>query len=316
MVRGMGATKYGRYQVAETPHSLLSLHVRTAESLREVEWTPPLGVLDQEDLVEQGIHVATLVPGAKEVDALGSCVANAGTAALSAVLPQERFFAVSGCASYTDVVTAEKFAIQLYHYLTDETGDPSTEWPPTDCGSSGPYLVEGLVRKGLIAGAQVASGADNIVSLLQGGGVVQGTPFFTAWETPDEAGFVDGNGTHAALEAAIRSGVAGGHETYIWRILKLVLSATAVVDPFKTILVVRNSWTESWGDEGNFLIHLSTLEMLGGYCDFRRFTPVAAPVPRTLTPPVASTGSSNPSCLDVGSVWGAPVPDILEPALV
>ena len=50
-----------------------------------------MGVLDQSDLLAQGIDTSELVPGAKEVDALGSCTANAFHAHLSTVVDQNTF---------------------------------------------------------------------------------------------------------------------------------------------------------------------------------------------------------------------------------
>lgn len=262
---------YGRYAVAEPPHALLSLHMHDGVSpLREVDWEPKNGVLDQSDLFRQGIRVSQFIPGAKDIDALGSCTFNANTSALSNVMPEVSYLRVTGASSYDDTVTLEKFAITCYHEGTDQTGDPSQEWPPTDCGSSGPYIVSFDKSQGWIAGQLVASGAQNIVSLMQEGGVLQGTPFFNSWEEPNAAGFVDGDGSVSAIQHAINSGVAGGHETYLSAIEKLTLLQGGQVDPFNTVLRFRNSWSKSWGDNGSGRIHLSSLVAIGQYCDFRR----------------------------------------------
>jgi hypothetical protein len=168
--------KFGRYQVAETPSSLLTAHFHQGGPLREVDHEPKNGVLDQEDLIAQGIDTATLIPGAARVDALGSCTANANLSGLSNVLSEAAFLKVTGAKSYDDVVTLEKFAIVFYHKCTDETGDPATEWPPTDCGSSGPYIVKEDEALGLVLGDVIAHGAQNIVSLLQQDGLLVGQP--------------------------------------------------------------------------------------------------------------------------------------------
>ena len=263
---------YGQYHVAETPSSLLRLHFHNeAIALKEVDWEPKVGVLDQEDLIAQGIIVSSFIPGAPAgVDALGSCTANATTSALSNLLSESEFLSITGATGYTDVVNAEKWAIKFYHLCTDQTGDPSQEWPPTDCGSSGPYVVSELQTLKLAASDKIATGAQNIVSLLQTGGILEGGPFLNAWEDPPASGIVDGNGTASELQTQINQGVAGGHETFISGIVKLTLSSTGIVEPEKTLLKVRNSWSRAWGDSGSFLIHLSTLVALGSYFDFRQ----------------------------------------------
>jgi len=270
-------TLFGRYQVAEPHLTLDRLHAYAGTPLREVDHEPNVDVLDQEDLIEQGIDTATLIPGATEVDALGSCVANSGVEGLSNVLDETAFLAAPGklnlppLASYADTVGAEKFAIALYHLITDATGDPGSEWPPTDCGSSGPYLVQGLKSLGLIAGDKVASGAQNLVSLMQTGCIQIGQPWYNAWMTPDSNGFIDAGG----LEAAVKSGLAGGHETTWSAIVKLTLTETGLVVPDKTILRGRNHWTKSWGDNGSYFFHLSTFVSLGAQCDYRQLVAAA-----------------------------------------
>ncbi len=264
-------TKLGRYQAPEPARTLARLHWHRGGELREVDHEPPLAVLDQEDLLEQGIHTSELVPGAQDVDALGSCVFNASTAHLSSVLPKDKFCEVTGASGYDDTVGAEEFAIRLYHETTDLTGNPSTEWPPTDCGSSGPYVVTKLERQGVIRADRVAHGADHVVSLMQANGVIVGQPWFRAWFEPDSDGFVDGRGGVAAVEEAIRSGLAGGHETYWTAVERLVLDAVGRVDADKTVIRFRNSWGSSWGDAGSGRMHLSTYRLLQHYIDVRQF---------------------------------------------
>lgn len=264
-------SKFGRYQVVESEEAMLTSHVHDGTPLKTVNWEPKNDVLDQEDLLKQGIDTATLVPGAQQVDALGSCTANASMSALSNVLSEEAFLAFTKAQSYSDTVGIEKAAILFYHGCTDQTGQTSEEWPPTDCGSSGPYIVEYAKSLDLISGAKITHGAQNIVSLLQSGGLAVGQPFLNAWMEPNAAGFIDGNGSASTLEAQIRQGVAGGHETYLATIEKLTLTETGTVEPYKTVIRFRNSWTSSWGDHGDYLAHLSTYVALGQYCDFRQF---------------------------------------------
>jgi hypothetical protein len=272
-------TSYGRVQVAESPGALLRLHIHDgATQLREVDHEPKVAVLDQEDLLAQGIRCSQFIAGAQDVDALGSCTANATTSALSNLLPERRFagfvygpnVGTYARLAYTDTKAAEEAAIRFYHACTDQTGDPAQEWPPTDCGSSGPYIVSELQRQNLCTTDRIAHGPDNLVSLLQADGVLMGSPWLMAWEEPDAHGFIDGDGSIATLEAQLKQGVAGGHETYLSAIEKISVLASGHVDPFGTVLRIRNSWSPSWGDHGSCRIHLSTLVALGGACDFRQ----------------------------------------------
>lgn len=263
-------SKYGRYQVPEAPQALLWHHFHDgATPLKEVDHEPRVAVLDQEDLLAQGIRCSEFIPGAQDADALGSCTANATTSALSNLLPEDEFLKVTGAASYTDTVGAEKFAIKFYHECSSQAGDPKSEWPPTDCGSSGPYIVEELKKLGLIKDAKIAHGADNIVSLMQSGGLLAGVPFLNSWEQPAADGFVDGDGSVDALQQALAQGVAGGHEIYLSAVEKLAFLPDGQVDALNTVIRFRNSWSSDWADHGSARFHLSTLVMLGGYADFR-----------------------------------------------
>lgn len=271
---GITPTKFGRYAVAEPPRFDL-MHFHAGAPLREVDHEPPVPVLDQEDLLSQGINTAALIPGAQQVDALGSCTANATTVSVA-----ERWMAVLGKLPpgiTADPVADEEWAIRFYHATTGQTGDPSQEWPPADCGSTGLYCCHQLIKQGLASSYLTASGPQNLVSLLQAGTVIQGTPWFNSWMEPDSSGFVDGDGSAGALQQAISSGVAGGHETCISAIEKLSLTATGQVNPQNTILRVRNSWSTAFADHGSFRLHLSTLAMLGSNVDFKQFVVAAEP---------------------------------------
>jgi hypothetical protein len=109
--------------------------------------------------------------------------------------------------------------------------------------------------------------------MLQSGTVMQGTPWLNAWMNPDSQGFIDGDGSMDALQAAIASGVAGGHETLLTGIVQLGQVTAGQADLSRTVLRARNSWSAGWGPlAGDFLVHASTLNYLAQYCDFKAVT--------------------------------------------
>lgn len=259
---------YGWHHVPEAPERLLPrLHWHHAGiNLTEVDHEPPVGVLDQENLFAQGIDTSQVVPGAPRVDALGSCTANATTAALSNLLPSKAFLEVTGCTTMQDTVAAERFAIRFYHSETTLMGQP---WPPTDGGGSGQFILADLQAMRLASTDKVAHGALALASLLQTDGVLAGIPFLSAWEQPGSDGIVDGDGSAATLQAQIAEGVAGGHEIYLSGIPQLAV-VHGEIDPANTIVKFRNSWSASWGVGGSGFFHLSTLAALGAAADFRQ----------------------------------------------
>lgn len=279
----MSGPCYGRVAEPEAPSALLSLHLHDGTTpLKEVDHETPLGVLDQSDLISQGIHTSRFVPGCKQdAEALGSCTANTFIEAAAQAMSESEFVrfcrslvsdtGAQTCSGYQDVKGAERDAISFYAICTHQTGNPATEWPPTDCGSSGPAIYSEGQRLGAVISEQITHAGEGLVSLMQSGPVLVGSPFFYSFEEPDAQAFVDGNGSAEALEEAIRSGVAGGHEWLLTAIEKLVLTGTGKVEPFGTLLRFRNHWTKGWGDAGCGRIHLSTLIMLAGQCDFRQF---------------------------------------------
>lgn len=277
MYAGPTSTKFGQVAIAEPLRfDLLEFHDDTP--LKEVEHDIPIPVLDQEDLDKQGIDVTKLVPGAAAADALGSCTCNTGTAHIA-----ERWAAVGKditglkltggtgaiAMSGTDGTADEEFAILLYHLVTDQTGVPSQEWPPTDCGSNGLYVCQELIAQGFAASYKSAPNVTADLALLQLGTVMQGGPWFNSWMKPDSNGFVDGDGSYEAMRASVKSGVAGGHETLQRGITQLALTSSGSVDLGNTVIKVRNSWSTQFGLNGDYLLHASTLNYLLRYYDFK-----------------------------------------------
>lgn len=272
---------YGRYQTPERAGYLADLHVHDGTVyLKQVDHETPVAVLDQSDLLAQGIHCSRFIPGAGDVDELGSCTAETALEALARILTIEHFLTVceqlinhrasQGPIAYSSAAGIQRAAIAFYHQCTHQTGRTDEEWPPTDCGSSGPYIVEELLRLGVIGSQKIAHAGEDLISLMQSDGVLMGSPWFYSWEEPDQHGFIDGNGSATAFQEAVDSGLAGGHETYLAAVEKLVLLPTGHVDVAKTVIRGRNHWTRSWGDHGCYRVHLSTLVRAGGQCDFRQ----------------------------------------------
>jgi hypothetical protein len=276
---GLTPTKFGRIHAAPPVHAW-RLHIPGPVPLKEIEHQVPIPVLDQEDLFAQGIDTSMLAPGALKVNALGSCTCNAGTGHLA-----ERWAAAGkdladvklqgrNAGAYglnQDPVSCEEFAIQLYHLVTFQTCAPATEWPPTDCGSSGLWVCKELEAQGLASNYTTGSGVTGAMSMLQAGTVMLGMPWFMAWEQPDSDGFIDGDGSAGALEAALGSGVAGGHETLMTGIEQLARTTAGTVDLASTVLRIRNSWSPAWGPlGGDYRVHASTLDLLSQYCDFKQ----------------------------------------------
>jgi hypothetical protein len=280
MYEGLTPTKFGRVQ-SPPPMQLHRLHIPTpASRLKQVMHTPALPVLDQEDLDTQGISTSALVPGAQEVTALGSCVYNSMTQHLAErwVAAGRDLAAISlkdtGCAkvslSATDAKQDEEFAIVAYHAGTDQTGNPATEWPPTDCGSSGFDACQFLEQQGLATTYKTGAGVRGALSQLQSGTVMQGFPWFKSWMSTDKDGFVDGDGSVDAFMAALESGVAGGHETLQVGIPQLALPKSGHLELQNTIIECLNSWSTAFGISGRYRLHASTLDLLGSYADFKQ----------------------------------------------
>lgn len=277
-------SKFGQYPAPEPVSALKRLHFHDGVTvLKPVDHEPKIDVLDQEDLDKQGIDVSTFIPGAaKGITALGSCTSQTFVEAMSNLLSPEAFAAfiaklgvqeIEAIAEvWSNTVAAERGAIGFYHICTSQTADSATEWPPTDCGSSGPYVYKEALRLGLIKTEQIAHGAQNIVSLMQTGGLLVGMPYLNDWMNPPSSGVVDGNGSTSTLQQQISDGVAGGHEIYFSAIEKLTLLPTGQVDPFNTIVRFRNHWTKSWADHGSGRFHLSTIVALGNQVDLRQFS--------------------------------------------
>jgi hypothetical protein len=216
----------------------------------------PLGIdiLDQSNLLAQGIHTSKLVKGAADVDELGSCTCNAGTYSLStSPTIRER---VKAAGKTLD----ESFAITMYGEVTRADEVPGN-WPPDDTGSSGYGVCKVFKRHGWIGSYQWATTAEGLAALLQRGSVMIGMPWFNSFFEPDRDGFIDG-GSPDDWES---SGLAGGHELCVTR-----LETWDARDPGKSVIVLPNSWNRSWGDNGYGRMRLSTYTALRKQIDVKQ----------------------------------------------
>lgn len=239
----------GRHMVLD-PRSLAYRRRYTGEPLKPAEWAPKVPVLDQQDLLAQDIHTSELFEGAPDVDALGSCTANAATALIS-VLHDAATLAEAGL-DVSDPVAAEKWAISLYSDATHRDQWHDQAWPNTDCGSSGLGVAKALRHRGLVDQYGHATTGEELCALLQNGSVLMGLRWRECFFEPV--------GTSALLDDIPNwqdSPVAGGHEVCITALEDVAYDATGWLDYARTILRVRNSWSSSWGDSGEFRISLA-----------------------------------------------------------
>ncbi|HEY9414459.1 MAG TPA: hypothetical protein VIQ30_06860 [Pseudonocardia sp.] len=101
----------GRHLVRD-PRSLAYRRRYAGDPLRPTEWAPKTPVLNQQNLLSQGIHTGRLFPGTgDDVDALGSCTGNAATAAVSILHDTATLEAAA--LSVSDPAAAQRWAISL-----------------------------------------------------------------------------------------------------------------------------------------------------------------------------------------------------------
>lgn len=160
----------GRHLVLD-PRSLAYRRRYHGEPIKPVEWAAKVPVLNQQNLVSQGIHTGQLFQGVDDVDALGSCTANAATALIS-VLHDAATLADVGL-DITDTAAAEAWAISLYSDATHRDQWLDDSWPSTDCGSSGLGVAKALRSRGLVDQYGHATTAHELCALLQTGPVLE-----------------------------------------------------------------------------------------------------------------------------------------------
>jgi len=249
----------GRHMVRD-PRSLAYRRRYTGDPLHPTEWAPKVPVLDQQDLIRQGILTSRMFTGVDDVDALGSCTANAATAAVS-VLHDTAALNSAGL-DVADPVAAEKWAIGLYADATTRDQWHDYTWPAQDCGSSGLGVAKALRARGLIDQYGHATTAHELCRDLQHGPVLMGVPWYSDWFEPVGASaLLDDIPNWAA------SPVAGGHEVCITALEDVVFDKAGDLDYARTILRIRNSWSTTFGDVGHFRMSLALYQALRSEVD-------------------------------------------------
>lgn len=243
------ADHLGRHQVLD-PRSLAYCRPYDGRPLRATAWEPRLPVLDQTNLIAQGIRTSEAYGLDQDVDALASCTGNAAAALLSIILSPAR--AAAAGLETDNATAAEHFAIGLYADATTEDRWQDLTWPAQDCGSSGLGVAKVLRNRGLADQYGHATTAEELCTLLQTGPVLMGLPWFSSFtQTADPHGFVD------ADPAWADSPLEGGHEVCITA-LEDVAYIDGALDPDRTVLRFRNSWSTSWADHGDGRLLLRT----------------------------------------------------------
>lgn len=242
----------GRHLVRD-PRSLAYRRRYTGDPIKPAEWAPKVPVLDQQDLLAQGIHTSTLFQGVDDVDALGSCTANSATALIS-VLHDAPTLATAGL-DVSDPVAAETWAIGLYSDATHRDQWHDQAWPSQDCGSSGLGVAKALKHRGLVDQYGHATTAEELGVLLQAGPVLMGIVWLDAFFTPGPDGFIDADPNWPS------SPVAGGHEVCLTAIEDVAFNADGTLAD-TTVLRFVNSWSTGWGDQGSGRFTVGTYHAL------------------------------------------------------
>jgi hypothetical protein len=154
---------------------------------------------------------------------LGSCTGNA-TAQLINTDP----FAAARPKGYL----VEADAVKIYELGTVLDGIPDNTYPPTDGGSSGIGVAKAGVKLHYFTGYKHAFGFNDFCAALQLQPVIVGTTWYNGMFKPTKAGVVTPGGE-----------VAGGHEY-------LALG----VDYHAQMITFLNSWSDTWGLGGRFLM--------------------------------------------------------------
>jgi hypothetical protein len=242
----------GRHLVLD-PRSLAYRRPYTGDPVHPVEWAPKIPVLNQQDLISQGIRTSSLFEGVDDVHALASCTGNAATALVSVLHDAPTLGAVGLDA--TDPAACQRWAIGLYSDATHRDQWHQQTWPASDCGASGLGVAKALRARGLIDQYGHATTAEELGQLLQTGPVLMGLPWLSAFSTPGPYGFVDADPMWAS------SPIEGGHEVCITALEDVTTNPDGTLSD-STVLRFVQSWSASWGDQGQGRMTVRTYRAL------------------------------------------------------
>lgn len=227
-------------------------------------WQPNVPILDQSNLLAQGVHTGSFIKGVADVEELGSCTAHATMYAASIICGVK-----SITNAHFDLSTPERIeetCIKWYSRFTFRDQFLRENWPQDDCGSSGLGASKTLQKDyKLINKYEHAKNAEAVCSMLQKGPIIVGMPWYNAFFEPDKYGFIDHESNWD------QSGVAGGHEIAWCALEKVVQKHDGTIDTAKSIIAFPNSWNRGWGDGGWGRMHLSTYQKLRSRIDVIQF---------------------------------------------
>lgn len=253
--------KLGRHQVLD-PLSLAYHRPYAGEAILPADWEPKVPVLDQSDLIEQGIRTSELYPGLGDLPALGSCGGNTGAEIASVLLDEDE--AAAHGLDLDDAVAAEKFAIGIYSDATSRDQWHDLQFPSSDCGTSGLAISKVLRTRGICDQYGIAKTAQELARDLGQGPIAYGTPWYQAWFEPTASALLDD------ITGWEKSPVAGGHLITATALETVVYGKDGALDLGRTIVRLRNHWTSSWGDNGSFRITLALYQRLRSQTDLHQ----------------------------------------------
>ena len=159
---------------------------------------------------------------------VGSCVGNAAAHALN----------TRGVHRKGEHLADEAEALRIYTAATQLDPFPG-EYPAEDTGTDANSAAKALRAMGFITSWSHAFGLDHVLAALQLGPVMLGINWHQSFFTPDARGFVHPDGN-----------IVGGHETLIRG------------DDGKGSVLIRNSWSASWGLKGHYRLTYDDLGAL------------------------------------------------------
>ena len=159
---------------------------------------------------------------------VGSCVGNACAHALNS----------AGLHKVRSKTLKEPDALEIYAEATAVDSWPGT-YPGQDTGTDANSAAKVLRDSGRISSWTHAFGLQHVLGALQMQPVLLGLKWHQSMFSPDSKGYVHPDGN-----------IAGGHEVLIRG------------DDAKGTVLVRNSWSSSWGIKGDFKLTYDDLSSL------------------------------------------------------